>query len=172
MAIIDKQLLLQKVEATVKPQISLEEVFDILEGLMIAQKESDPLLQAKLKGLEVKQELLFHSGKPFTSRETGRVLNMSRQAVDKRRDRNKLLGLSLAKRGYLYPAWQFENGNVLPGFELVLEALAEISPWGKLEFMLTGDLKLEGKTPLECLKAGQIDKVIEAAKTYGQQVAT
>ena len=172
MVAIDKQKLLEKVQATVEPEISLKEVFDILEGLMIAQKESDPLLKAKIKGLEVKQELLFHSGKPLSSRETGNILNMSRQAVDKRRDRNKLLGLSLAKRGYLYPAWQFENGDVLPGLEQVLEALADISSWGKLEFMLTGDLKLEGFTPLECLKAGQIDRVIEAAKTYGQQVAT
>ena len=96
---------------------------------------------------------------------------MTRQAVDKRRNHNKLLGLSLGKRGYRYPAWQFDNEDVLPGWESVLAALTEISSWGKLQFMLSGDIRLENKTPLECLQAGEIAKVVTAAKAYGQQIA-
>ena len=65
----------------------------------------------------------------------------------------------------------FSDEGILPGWESVLAALTEISPWGKLQFMLSGDLRLEGKTPLECLQIGETEKVVAAAKAYGQQVA-
>lgn len=171
MIIIDKQELIKKVSASVESEISLDKLFDILETLTLAAKEADPLLKAKLKGLEVKQQLLSQYGEPLNSQEVAELLGMTRQAVDKRRNHNKLLGLSLGKRGYRYPAWQLKDGGILPGWESVLAALTEISPWGKLQFMLSGDLRLEGKTPLECLQIGEIEKVVAAAKAYGQQVA-
>ena len=171
MTTIDKQELIKKVEASVESEISLDKLFNILETLTLAAEEADPLLKAKLKGLEVKQQLLAQDGEPLNSQEVADLLGMTRQAVDKRRNSNKLLGLSLGKRGYRYPAWQFSSGGILPGWELVLAALAEISSWGKLQFMLSGDIRLEGKTPLECLQIGKIEKVVAAAKAYGQQVA-
>ena len=171
MTTIDKQELIKKVSASVESEISLDKLFNILETLTLAAEEADPLLKAKLKGLEVKQQLLAQDGEPLNSQEVADLLGMTRQAVDKRRNSNKLLGLSLGKRGYRYPAWQVERGGILPGWELVLAALAEISSWGKLQFMLSGDIRLEGKTPLECLQIGEIEKVVAAAKAYGQQVA-
>lgn len=171
MTTIDKQELINKVSASVESEISLDKLFNILETLTLAVEEADPLLKAKLKGLEVKQQLLSQYGEPLNSQEVADLLGMTRQAVDKRRNNNKLLGLSLGKRGYRYPAWQFSSGGILPGWELVLAALIEISPWGKLQFMLSGDVRLEGKTPLECLQIGETEKVVAVAKAYGQQVA-
>ena len=172
MTTIDKQELIKKVSASVESKISLDKLFNILQTLTLAAEETDPLLKAKLKGLEVKQQLLCQYGESLNSQEVANLLCMTRQAVDKRRNNNKLLGLSLGKRGYRYPVWQFERGGVLPGWESVLTALIEISPWGKLQFVLSGDIRLEGKTPLECLQIGEIEKVIAAAKAYGQQVAS
>ncbi len=171
MTTIDKQELIKKVSASVESEISLDKLFDILETLTLVAEEADPLLKAKLKGLEVKQQLLSFDGEPLNSQEVADLLGMTRQAVDKRRNSNKLLGLSLGKRGYRYPAWQFANGGILTGWELVLAAFIDISSWGKLQFMLSGDVRLEGKTPLECLQAGEVKQVIAAAKAYGQQVA-
>lgn len=171
MVSIDKQKLLEQVKATVEAEISLEKLFDILETLTLAVNEADPLLRAKLRGVELKQELLRYDGEPLNSTEVAKMLGMTRQAVDKRRSQNKLLGLSLGKRGYRYPVWQFQNGDVLPGWEEVLAAFREISPWGKLQFMLSGEIRLEGKTPLECLRAKEIEAVAAAARVYGQQVS-
>ena len=171
MVVIDKQELIRKVSASVESEISLDKLLDILETLTLVTKEVDPLLKAKLKGLEIKQQLLFQYGEPFSSQEVADLLCITRQAVDKRRNHNKLLGLSLGKRGYRYPAWQFKDGDILPGWESVLAALVEISFWGKLQFMLSGDTRLENKTPLECLQEGETQKVIAAAFAYGQQIA-
>jgi hypothetical protein len=144
---------------------------DLLSSEFLAQLEkNDPLLEAKLKGVQHKQELLNYQGKKaLTSSEVAVVLGISRQAVDNRRKNKSLLGLSLGNRGYRYPAWQFNNGSVLTGWTEVLSNMEHLDDWSKLIFMLTGDIRLENKTPLECLKIAQTNKVISAARAYGLQ---
>ncbi len=131
----------------------------------------DPLAAARLKGVQVKQQLLYGDEQPLTSEEVAALLRMTRQAVDKRRLKGQLLGVSLGKRGYLYPGWQFQSGQVLPGLERVLAALKDNDPWTKLMFMKTGDVRLDGATPLERLQAGDIEAVVQAAESYGTQGA-
>jgi hypothetical protein len=144
---------------------------DILSSEFLAQLEiDDPLMEAKLKGVQHKQELLNYQGKQaLTSSEVAAVLGISRQAVDNRRKNKTLLGLSLGNRGYRYPAWQFSNGSILTGWSEVLKNTEHLDDWSKLIFMLTGDIRLNNQTPLECLKGSQTDEVISAARAYGLQ---
>jgi hypothetical protein len=144
---------------------------NILSSEFLAQLEpNDPLLEAKLKGVRHKLELLNDRGKKaLTSSEVAALLGISRQAVDNRRKNKSLLGLSLGSRGYRYPAWQFIDNRILPGWERVLSNMEHLDDWSKLIFMLTGDIRLDNKTPLECLKNTQIDEVISAARAYGLQ---
>lgn len=144
---------------------------NLLSSEFLAQLEKDdPLLEAKLKGVQHKLELLNYQGKKaLTSSEVAAVLGISRQAVDNRRKNNSLLGLSLGSRGYRYPAWQFSNGNILTGWSEVLKNMEHLDDWSKLIFMLTGDIRLDNKTPLECLKNSQTKEVISAARAYGLQ---
>jgi hypothetical protein len=132
---------------------------------------SDPLAAARLKGVIIKRNLLYEDGQPLKSEDVASLLNVTRQAVDKRRKKGQLLGVSLGRRGYLYPIWQFLDGKVLAGLERVLAQLSEYDPWTQLMFFKTGDLRLDGATPLEQLKAGEIDKVVWAASCYGKQIA-
>ena len=144
---------------------------NLLSSEFLAQLEkSDPLLEAKLKGVQHKQELLNYQGKKaLTSSEVAALLGISRQAVDNRRKNNSLLGLSLGSRGYRYPAWQFTNGNILTGWSEVLSNMKHLDDWSKLIFMLTGDIRLDNLTPLECLRNAQTNEVISAARAYGLQ---
>jgi hypothetical protein len=128
----------------------------------------DPLAGARLRGMIVKQDLLSSDGQPLRSEEVAQLLGISRQAVDKRRSKGQLLAVSLGKRGYFYPLWQFQDGAVLTGLDRILEALAKFDAWTQLMFMKTGDLRLEDRTPLECLVAGDIDAVVNAAACYGK----
>jgi len=128
---------------------------------------TDPLAAARFKGVQVKQQLLYGDEQPLTSEEVASLLHMTRQAVDKRRLKGQLLAVSLGKRGYLYPCWQFQLGQVLPGLEKVLAALKNYDPWTKLMFMKTGDVRLDGATPLERLQAGDLEAVVQAAESYG-----
>ncbi len=149
---------------------AMVEVFVRPEALK-ALAPTDPLAAARFKGVQVKQELLYRDGQPLTSEEAASLLHLTRQAVDKRRSKRQLLGVSLGRRGYLYPAWQFQAGQVLPGLEQVLASLIDYDPWTQLMFLQTGDVRLDDATPLERLQAGDIDAVVRAAECYGTQGA-
>lgn len=131
----------------------------------------DPLAAARLKGAKIKLNLLYSDGQPLKSEEVASLLSMTRQAVDKKRKNGQLLGISLGRRGYLYPLWQFYEGKVLPGLDKVLTALKEYDPWTQLMFFKTGDIRLDGATPLERLQAGDIEAVVWAAECYGKHGA-
>jgi hypothetical protein len=101
-----------------------------------------------------------------------KLLGISRQAVDKRRRAGKLIGVSLGKRGYAYPIWQFGGGHgTLHGLEDVLEAMSEFGPWTQYAFMIGGNYRLNGETPLACLRRGEVEPVVRAASAYGEHGA-
>ncbi len=136
--------------------------------VLAALAPADPLAAARLRGAQVQQSLLNGA---YSSEEVAKLLRMTRQGVDKRRRQGQLLGLSVGRRGYRYPAWQFQEGDVLSGLPDTLAAFTDLNPWTQAVFFTTGDLRLGGKTPLEVLQAGQVDAVVQAAAAYGHQGA-
>ena len=111
----------------------------------------------------------YEEGTPLKSEEVAQLLHMSRQAVDKRRINHQLLGISVGRRGYLYPLCQFQDHQVIPGLAQVLNVLKDFSPWTQLMFLKTGDIRLNGKMPLTCLQERRIEDVLAAAECYGVQ---
>ncbi|NJL42572.1 MAG: hypothetical protein HC935_02635, partial [Pseudanabaena sp. SU_2_4] len=164
-------------EVAIPAELTQKDPFEKLVGVLTAREAldklapSDPLAAARLKGVQVKRDLLYAEGNPLTSEAVASLLHLTRQAVDKRRKKGQLLGISLGRRGYLYPVWQFHEGKTLGGLEQVLAELSEYDPWTQLMFFKTGDLRLDGATPLERLNAGEIDRVVWAASCYGKQIA-
>jgi hypothetical protein len=111
------------------------------------------------------------SGGALSAEQTAEILGLSRQAVDKRRRQGRVIGLTQGRRGYAYPAWQFENGRTLPHLERVLDVLRGHDPWMQMAFFLNGNDRLHGKSPLEALRKGQIDSVLRAASGFGEHGA-
>ena len=146
----------------------------LLEGLLGRMSVSrDPLARARLRGLIAQRELLEGEGGTLTSSEMAAALGVSRQAIDKRRRAGHLLAFEVAKRGYLYPAWQLTSaGLLLPGLVDVLEALPNDSPWADARFFLSGNLRLRnGRRPLDLLRRGEIEPVVRAAGVFGEHGA-
>lgn len=132
---------------------------------------SDPLARAKTRGLVSQREMLGVEGPPMGVREVAGHLGISRQAVDKRRQRSKLLAVSFGTRSLQYPCWQFMETGVLSGLEETLLALAPSPPWACLRFFVSGNHRLGGKRPLDLLRAGRVEKVLDAAKAFGEHGA-
>lgn len=130
-------------------------------------RRRDPLAPARLRGVRAKRQLLEAEGGVVSGRELAQALGITRQAVDKRRLRNALIGLDLGKRGNAYPVWQVG----LEGLDVVLAELAEYDPWSQTLFMLSANSWLEGETPLAALRRGERDAVLAAARLYGEQTA-
>lgn len=147
----------------------------LTEPSVAAQLASkDPLAAARLRGVERQQSILKESGGVFSGAQVAKTLGISRQAVDKRRKQGQLIGLTQGKRGYAYPAWQFEGGRTLAHLERVLDVLRSHDPWMQLAFFVNGNDRLDGKSPLELLRAAgtrELEHILEAAASYGEQGA-
>ena len=131
----------------------------------------DPLSAAKLRGARMQQDLLKASGGTLSAGQVSELLGISRQAVDKRRKQGHLLGLALGRHGYAYPAWQFDNGATVKGLEPALTALRGHDGWMQVVFFVNPNDRLRDKSPLDCLKRGEIEKVIDAALAFGEHGA-
>jgi len=110
-------------------------------------------------------------GGAWTVDQVASHLGLSRQAVDKRRKAGKLLALTVGRRGYLYPLWQFARRGVLPGWEIILRELAAHDPWAQVIFMLSPSDRLGDQRPLDALRHGGVDEVKAAASAFGEHGA-
>lgn len=132
---------------------------------------SDPLADAHLRGLIGRLWLFEAEGGTRPAAEFGRLLGISRQAVDKRRRAGKILALDRGRRGYAYPVWQVSEAAVLPGFASVLAALTGFDPMTQAAFLLNPNTWLDDETPLDEIRRGHLPEVLAAAAVFGEQVA-
>jgi hypothetical protein len=151
-----------------QPKDAPERPISLLEAF---QATGEPYREALKRGREARKELLAAEGGVLSGAEVAEILGLSRQAVDKRRRAGRLLGLSTGRRGIAYPAWQFTEGGVLPGWEDVLADLTDHDPWMQLIFMLTPDMWLDEKVPLTELRRGNLARVQVAARMLGEHGA-
>jgi hypothetical protein len=133
--------------------------------------DQDPLARARARGLLAQRDLLSVEGPALRAAEVAATLKVTRQAIDKRRRAGQLLAVTTGGRGYHYPAWQFTPTGLLPGLQPVLAALKLHPPWAQLRFFVSGNHRLSGKRPLDCLRGRQVHRVLEAAAVFGEQGA-
>jgi hypothetical protein len=131
----------------------------------------DPFLEAMARGAAIKRELLTGGGGGLMSSQVASALSITRQAVDKRRSRRALLAVPNGSGEYVYPACQFTSDGVINGLEEVLRAFRIRSPWAQLSVLLASAPALGGKTLLEALKSGALEKAIAIAASFGEQAA-
>jgi hypothetical protein len=134
-------------------------------------KLSDPLKVATLRGFLRRKEMLEAAGGALTPDQVAKILALSTETVDKRRSSNQLLAVPRGVHGFSYPRFQFDDGKTLAGLEDALEVLRAVDPWMQLNFFTTSNGRLDGKTPIEALRSGEIDQVVKMANIYGEQGA-
>src|SRR5256885_4802013 len=128
-----------------------------INALGISANEADKdLNEGRLRGLARMVELR-KLAEPCL--ETGKVcdlLGVTRETVRKKVDRRQLL--ALPKGGdRVFPAFQFQEGDVVAGFREVLQALNTASPFVALSFLLSRSRDFGNKTPIEALRNGNVD---------------
>jgi len=162
-----------KLGEAVAASSNMQAVLRVLEAPEMVDR-TDPeqiLAAARVRGLEARQQLLDAEGGAWTVGQVASHLSVSRQSVDKRRKAGKLLALTVGRRGYLYPSWQFVRHGVLSGWETVLRALAVNDPWAQVIFMLSPNDRLDDRRPLDTLRHGKVEEVKVAASALGEHGA-
>lgn len=132
--------------------------------------EPDARAKAILRGKLQAQADLRASGGAFTLDEVRTLLNgISRQAVNKKVQDGHLLAVPGPGDDHRYPTAQFlDDGRPVPGLKAVQDALPTRSPWAVFNFMIQPDALLDGRKPIDVLKEGNVDLVVEAARRYGE----
>jgi len=134
-------------------------------------KNAAALARAFDRAEERKAELLQRADM-LNGEQLAAELGLSRATVDNRRQEGKLLALEFgSKRGFRFPQWQrdlVEERDTRASFEAVLNGLAAVGPWSRYRFFVQSSPQLEGRTPVEALRAGEGEAVLRAAESWAQ----
>lgn len=129
--------------------------------------ELDPLVPALVRNVEHRKLLIERAGGTLSAEDAGRLLGISRQAVDKRRRAGSLLAVREGS-DWRYPACQFDKTDVVAGIPDVVRAYASSGPWVTLDFLLAPNSALGGRSPVEALKAGDREAVLRLLRSEAQ----
>jgi hypothetical protein len=151
---------------------------DVVDRLRIAVTEAmpstlkSPLAEALFRGIEARQRIREMEGGTLSAEETGRLLGMVKQAVIDRYNKGRLLGWREKQGAIRFPLWQFgKDGNVLGGLPEALEALARnthLDDWAKVLFFVNPRDSLKNQRPLDLLRKGEAQRVIELARAEAE----
>jgi hypothetical protein len=127
--------------------------------------------KALLKGVQIAQGDLKESGGAYDLDQVRVLMNgISRQMVDRKVREGSLLAVPGPSNRRSYPTVQFtSDGTVVRGLKAVQQALPTENPWAVLNFLVRPDPRLNGRKPIDLLKASEIDLVVDAARRVGQQ---
>jgi hypothetical protein len=167
LALVDRERAIGALSATE----GYEAVLPLIEDLVLEDARDSPLARARLRGIRRKREMLEAEGGSVGTAEVAEILGgISKQAVDKRRERGTILALPRGGGEYAFPLWQFDDNTrdgLLPGLARVLRGFSVENPWMRAEFMLAPNARLGGKRPLDALRNGEVEASALTASAYG-----
>src|SRR4051812_31696932 len=115
--------------------------------------------------LELPAQLLEADGGSVRAGSVAKRLGSPVALVEVLRQAGRLLAVPV-DHGFLYPVWQFEGRGQLGGLPTVLQALAGLESWTQLAFFLTSQSELDGQRPLDLLRKGEQQTVLQAARRF------
>ncbi len=138
------------------------------ESVLDAVAREHPDVIDHWRWAQMRKRLLEAEGGVLGAQAFADRLDITRQAVNRRRTAGKLISLELARHGYRYPTWQLDDKGVLDGIPQALAAFDDIDDWTRFAWFLNANILLDDRRPLDLLREGDPQPVIEAASRYGQ----
>lgn len=135
-----------------------------------AIERSDPLFEAIQRGLEMKRKILEAEGGALSARQFSERLGITQLSLGRMRKRNQVFWLDVGN-DYVYPTFQLGKKGLLPGIQKVLDAFVVDEAWMRVNFMISGDLRLDGERPIDLIRDGRVGEVALAASAYGEHGA-
>lgn len=141
-----------------------EKLRELLQGPLDPADRVQALLDGLADAFHDRREALAECA---TTEQVQKLLSLnSRQALAARVEAGQVLAVK--ERDELrYPVWQFDattETGVLQGLRATLDALKERDPMWTLLWMRTTQRALDGRTPAEALRAGDIQLTVEVAR--------
>ena len=157
---------LEHIATEIVPDPAAETLSADISGQYYSQEERIQLEMDTLTRHFLHRRQLLENA--FSAPQVAEILGTSRQTPHDRIKSQTLLAVRDNGK-MLFPAWQFDptgSDGVLEALPQVLKNLA-LSDYAKLNWLTRPNPYLEGLTPVEVLKQGQGDRVIQEAQTVG-----
>ena len=157
-------------EEALSPVPANQERNDILATLiggqtLSAQEQVELETASIARYFRRRQELLEDS---FSASQVAKLLGTTRQTPHNRAKAGTLLAVR-ERGGLRFPCWQFDaegQEGVLAGFSDAVLAL-DVSILEKISWFVRPNPYLEGRTPVEALKAGRRERLVSIARWVG-----
>jgi hypothetical protein len=115
-----------------------------------------------------KAELIEMAGGFYSLSEVASLLKVPEQLIEERRKAGTIIAIR-AGDDHGYPACQFGLDGIVPGLSEALAVMPLRADWMRLEWLVVPDNVLKGLSPLEALRAGRIEEVVDVARGQGAE---
>lgn len=151
-----------------EPEATLEPIARIKEEAF----QPGARARALLRGAEAIARDLEASGGTFDLDTVCGLTHLTRQGIHKRVSEGRLLAVPGPSNRSVYPVAQFrDDGRPAEGLKEVREALGTRSSWMLLNFLVNAEPRLNNRKPIDLLRSGRLDAVLEVARRVGAQGA-
>ena len=124
----------------------------------------------KEAGRKVVAQLQEAEGGAWSGQELAETFRLTPATLHKRRTEYRIVSWRDAKHRFHYPKWQFTpTGALLAGVQDVLQTFRSSDEWRVMSYFLAPRHQLGNRTPLDLLRAGEMDKVIAHARAHGEE---
>ncbi len=117
---------------------------------------------------DIKADLLRRADGILSASEAARMLGTDVLTLQELAAESAVLALPLPS-GTAYPACQFEIGGMITGLSEALRSMPILSPWMRLEWLVSPDPALGDASPIEALRRGNLTEVIALAGSHGAE---
>jgi hypothetical protein len=161
---------LSRISAALEETVPMKghaELVDVLTGGRQYTAEERAALESAVltRSFARRRELLAGTK---TASEVAAILGTSRQTPHDRLESGTLIAV-YDRGAWRFPIWQFDPegpDGVIAGLPAVIRAL-HVSPMAKVSWLTRPSPYLDGATPLDVLKHGEIERVVALAKAVG-----
>jgi len=167
--------------------LNLEQIFDaladkkwaaqLLSNVQEAPARSDMVASRPVPGYEAAvaagadaRARIVSSPEMASSTELARLLGVSRETVNQKRQKGELLALTHSTRHLRYPRWQVEP-RIMDAMPRLLEVLGKLDSWTQYLFLTQRNPALDAASPLDVLRKGNFDRVLALAADYAESMA-
>jgi hypothetical protein len=151
----------------------MEAAASVLSGKMSGSAEPE-LTRAKLlaRGVFARRRLEEAEGGAISTEEVAENLDVTRQAIDLRRQKRQLVAWRTSQKRWRFPVWQFgSDGRPLEGLAECIAATDLDNEWSAMIFFLSSADSLDGLRPLDLLRDGRVSETVAYADRYDRHGA-
>ena len=108
-------------------------------------------------------------GGAWTGQELETRFRLTPATLHRRRKEHRIVSWRDALHHFYYPKWQFTaSGALLPGIQDILDKFRSSDEWRVMRYFLT-PRGGGGRTPLDLLRRGEVEKAVAHATAHGEE---